>query len=236
LASYTGFERVATLRPLRLPGGDAAMREVWRVAFAMLDDAFDGAAPIERLPLFASLEPRALSTIRRMIATDLNAPRSSGMGRYFDAFGALCLGRRRADYEGQIAMAWDQVADPVERRPYPFDVDCAAAPWTLDLRPTAREATSDLLAGVGSATISARFHSTVVLAASELVRRALAVHGPLPVVLTGGCFQNTRMAEGMLRELSPQTTLHLHERVPSGDGGIALGQAVVADAVLRARS
>ena len=236
LASYASFERIATLRPLRLPGGDRAVREVWRVALSMLDDAFDGHAPLGRIPLFSRSGDRVVATIRRMIATNLNAPRSSGMGRYFDAFGALCLGRSHAAYEGQIAMAWDQVADPLERRPYPFEIDLAARPWLVDLRSTARAATADLLVGVRSATISARFHATIVEAASSVVRSARAAHGRLPVVLTGGCFQNTRLAEGMVHALSGDATVHLHEHVPPGDGGIALGQAMVADAVSRARS
>jgi len=89
----------------------------------------------------------------------------------------------------------------------------------------------DLLAGRPAGTVSARFHRSLSAATAELVRAAAARHGRLPVVLTGGCFQNARLAEGVLEELGGDFAVYLHGQVPPGDGGIALGQALVADAV-----
>jgi hydrogenase maturation protein HypF len=235
LATYAGFERIARLRPVRLPGGDRAVREVWRVALAMLDEAFDGDPPIAKLAVFAGISPNEVTTMRRMTAAGVNAPLASGLGRYFDAMGAVGLGRTRSSFEGQVAMAWDQVADASETRAYPFVIDVAQVPWSIDLRATIRAATEDLLAGRSPGTVSARFHESVVAATAEAAYLAVARHGDLPVVLTGGCFQNTRLAEGIVRALSPALSVHLHERVPPGDGGIALGQAMVADAVVRGR-
>jgi hydrogenase maturation protein HypF len=234
VADYARFERVARLRPVRLPGGDRAVHEVWRTALALLDDAFDGDPPLARLALFGAIAPRAIATMRRMIAARLNAPFASGLGRYFDAVGAIGLVRARATYEGQVAMAWDQAADASERGAYPFSIDVATTPWTIDLRATVRAATLDLLSGRSVGTVSARFHESIVAATAEAARRVIAVRGALPIVLTGGCFQNTRLAEGLIAALAPSTTVHLHERVPPGDGGIALGQAMIADAIARA--
>ena len=233
LARYAGFQRIARLRPVRLPGGDRAIREVWRVALALLDDAFDGDPPLARLALFDGVAPHEVTTMRRMIAAGVNAPMASGLGRYFDAVGAIGLVRTRSSYEGQVAMAWDQVADASEKRAYPFSIDVATSPWSIDLRATIRAATDDLLAGRPPGTVSARFHESIVAATAEAVRLMVAEHGALPVVLTGGCFQNTRLAEGLVGALSPTLPVRVHERVPPGDGGIALGQAVVADAVVR---
>ena len=81
--------------------------------------------------------------------------------------------------------------------------------------------------------MSARFHNTLVAATAEGVRRAIRSAGSLPVVLTGGCFQNARLAEGLAAELTKDCTVYLHNRVPPGDGGIALGQAVIAAAIAR---
>ena len=233
LADALGFERIARLRPMRLPGGDAAVREVWRVALAMLDDAFDGDPPLDRLELFAGVAPRIIATVRRMIATGVQAPLASGLGRYFDAMGAVGLARARAGYEGQIAMAWDQAADGAERRAYPFAIDTSSAAWSIDLRATVRAAVHDLLDGRAPGTVSARFHESIIEASVDAVRLASQRYDALPVVLTGGCFQNARLAEGIARGLAPALSVHLHERVPTGDGGIALGQAVVADAIAR---
>lgn len=235
LARYAGFQRIARLRPVRLPGGDRAIREVWRVALALLDDAFDGDPPLGRLALFAGIASHEMTTVRRMASTGVHAPLASGLGRYFDAMGAIGLGRTRSSYEGQIAIAWDQAADASEDRAYPFAIETTEDPWSIDLRATVRAATDDVLAGRSPGTVSARFHESVIAATAEAVRLAAARHGDLPVVLTGGCFQNTRLAEGLVRALSPALAVRLQERVPPGDGGIALGQAVVADAVVRGR-
>jgi hydrogenase maturation protein HypF len=91
----------------------------------------------------------------------------------------------------------------------------------------------DLRGNVHASRISARFHNTIVAATAAVVGSAAKIHGPLPVVLTGGCFQNPRLAEGLAGELTDRFTVHLHRDVPPGDGGLALGQAVVAAAIAR---
>jgi hydrogenase maturation protein HypF len=104
---------------------------------------------------------------------------------------------------------------------------------TLDLRPLVRAAVDDLRAAVAPALVSARFHDTLIAATAERVRAAVAVHGRLPIMLTGGAFQNPRLAEGLGRALA-DLPVYLHGEVPPGDGGLALGQALVADAIARA--
>jgi hydrogenase maturation protein HypF len=233
LGDARGFERLATFRPVPLAGGEKAIREPWRVALAALDDAFDGDPPLGRLPLFRSVAASQVALVRQMIRSGLNAPAAHGAGRLFDAAGALCLGRALSRYEGQVAVALDNAADPGERGRYPFAVDQSAGPWQLDWRPLLRALVDDLLAGASPARASARFHETLSAAAGELVRAAAGRHGRLPVVLSGGCFQNARLAEGVLGSLGG-FEVYLHQRVPPGDGGLALGQALVADSVARA--
>ena len=130
-------------------------------------------------------------------------------------------------------MQWNLVADRAEGACYPFDVDRTAAPWSVDLRPLVRAAVDDLLAGTAAAAIAAKFHNTIVAATAATVRAAAVAVGRLPVVLSGGCFQNARLAEGVVDALRDDYAVHLHRDVPPGDGGIALGQAVVADAMAR---
>ena len=231
VASHEGFERVATLRPILLAGGDAAIRHPWRSALALVEDAFDGQAPLDRLPLFAALRSDHVTVIRQMLASRFRSPLAHGAGRYFDAIGALVLARPDSRYEGQIALEWNVVAAPVEHRQYDYEVDSRQSPWTIDLRPMVRAVVGDVLAGVSAAIISARFHNTMVSATAEVVRGAARTHNALPVVLTGGCFQNPRLAESLACALSSQFTVYLHRDVPPGDGGLALGQAVVASAV-----
>jgi len=125
------------------------------------------------------------------------------------------------------------IADPAEAGAYCFNLDRSQTPWTLDLRPMVRQIVSDMTDGIAASMISARFHNTIGAASGAMVRAVAAQYGAMPVVLTGGCFQNDRLAERVVGELSNDFTVHLHERVPPGDGGIALGQAVIAGAIVR---
>lgn len=233
VASYEAFDRVATFRPIALAGGDAAIRHPWRIALALVEDAFDGTPPLDVFPLFAALPPADVAVVRQMIAARFRAPLARGVGRYFDGIGSLVLERADSRYEGQIALEWNVVADPAEDRRYGFEVDRTEMPWTIDMRPMVREIVHEVIARVPAPIISAGFHNTIAAATIDLVRGAAAAHGRLPVVLSGGCFQNPRLAETVANGLSSDLTVYLHSRVPSGDGGIALGQAVVANAIAR---
>ncbi|MBL0212338.1 MAG: carbamoyltransferase HypF [Myxococcales bacterium] len=226
------YERVATFRPVALAGGDLAIREPWRVALALVDDAFDGAAPLARIPAFARIPARSIELVRQMIRARINAPLARGVGRFFDGIGALGLRRTHASYEGQLAVAWNLVAAPDDHGAYPFDITDEATLPAIDLRPLVRGVVADLLDEVAPAIISARFHATLIRATVERVRAAIAIHGRIPVVLTGGAFHNPQLADGIRRGLA-DLEVHVHGDVPPGDGGIALGQALVADAVAR---
>jgi hydrogenase maturation protein HypF len=228
VADERRFTRLATFRPIALAGGDKAVREPWRQALALLDDAFDGHADLGGIAAFQDMD---VDVIRHMIRHHFNAPLAHGVGRYFDAVGALILGCKRASFEGQVALAVTNVADPAERAVYPFDVDQTSELWQVDLRMATREIVADVRDGVAAATIAAKFHNTISAATTFLVRHALRVAGELPIVLTGGCFQNVRLTESIYGELSPKHRVLLHRNVPCGDGGLALGQAVIAGAV-----
>ena len=226
------FERLATFRPVRLAGGDLAMREVWRIGYALLHDAFDGKPPVDALSLFADVPPQSIRIVSQMIERELNAPQARGVGRYFDGFGALALNRPISTYEGQVAIAWDYVANEAVRDAYPFELDRTETPMEVDLRPTVRAAVEDVVAGRSPADVSARFHNTLVNLTVEVVEGLLAEVGDVPVALTGGVFQNARLAGGVGQKLASKIRVLRHSEVPPGDGGIALGQALIADAFL----
>ncbi|HVO32061.1 MAG TPA: carbamoyltransferase HypF [bacterium] len=234
-ADAEGYRRLATFRPLALAGGDRAMQDVWRLALAMLDDAFgiEGWS-VEDYPLFYDVGTREISIVRRMIAHHVNAPATHALGRWFDAIGALGLARPRATFDGQVARAWDfAAAEGRATRAYPWDIDEHATPWQIDLRPAVRAAAVEVRVGTAPGIIAAKFHETIIAAATEVARRLLREVGRVPIVLTGDSFENARLAEGLLGELVGYTEVFLHGLVPPGDGGIAAGQAVVADAIVR---
>jgi hydrogenase maturation protein HypF len=229
LASATGFERLMTFRPLPLAGGDLAVREIWRIALAALLDAFGSNVP--DLPV---LRNQPVDVIRRMLAARLNSPYAHGVGRWFDAFAALFLGRDQSSFEGEAAMAWNNVADPDEQGRYPFVIDRETSPWQLDPRLMVRAAVADSAAGVPAAAIAGRFHNTL----ARMVADVVDLHGDasIPIALAGGCFQSSLLTGKIIALLGPKRTVYFNQQVPPGDGGIALGQALVADAVMRQRA
>ncbi len=241
VADLFDFERVAALRNVALPGGDLAIREPWRIALALLDDAFGpDEAPLDKLELFGHVTHDEIRVVRQMLAKDINTPRASGAGRYFDAFGALGLARRTSRFEAQLPMAWEQIAwmNPGRAlRPYPFAIDMESRPWRIDLRPMTRAVVHELAAQGQEAAgpeIASRFHDTMAMAFAETVRevarRRRREH--VPVVLTGGCFMNARLTEALVRALGESNVMRpvVHREVPPGDGGVALGQLAIAAA------
>lgn len=232
LCSAGHFRRLATFRPIPLPGGNTAMREVWRVGLSLLHDAFGGDPPIDQFPLFQRIPEESIRVVTQMIDRDLNAPQAHGVGRYFDAIGSLALSRPQSTFEGQVAVAWNVIADRSEQASYPFEIDRTHALEVIDLRPMVRATVEDVTSGIAAPTISAKFHNTLIRATGAMVRRLVPVIGRLPVVLTGGVFQNPFLTEGVLAELQGEFRCFTHSEVPPGDGGLALGQILIAHAIV----
>ena len=203
VADSTRFTRIATFRPIRLAGGDLAIRQVWRQALALVDDAFDGDAPLDRFALFGRVPPRDMAAVRAMLAHGVNTPAAHGVGRYFDAIGALALGKAESRFEGQVAVEWNLAADPNEDGQYRFAVADGPGLRELDLRPAIRTLTGELVSGVSPAAVSARFHNTLAAATVALIEIARRRCGALPAVLTGGVFQNALLVERVLRAAGP---------------------------------
>ena len=233
ICDAASFRRFATFRPIALAGGDHAVRQVWRIALAMLDDAFDGVPPLHQIPLFRSIPIRGIESVRRMISGGVNAPRARGVGRIFDALGAIGLDMPHARYEGEVAFLWNVTADDDERGVYPIVVRDGSDPWEIDPRPMVKAAVIDLLDGVLPSIVSARFHNTLAEVTIEVARAAAASIGDAPIALGGGCFQNARLTESIIRALGATNRVFVNHEIPPGDGGIALGQAVIADALAR---
>jgi hydrogenase maturation protein HypF len=236
LATAAAFRRAATFRALPLAGGDRAIREPWRLALALAADSFHGEVPDGVRGMLQSVDPSDIAAVEHLLVCGFPAPRARGVGRYFDAFGSLFLGRTRAAFEGQIALEWNQVADPAVTRSYPFDIAEGPECLEIDLRPAFVAALRDRGCNEGAAAIAAAFHNTIAEATATVVRRAVARHGEMPIVASGGCFQNARLAEELIARLAPEHEVLLPSEIPAGDGGIALGQAVIADALTRGQA
>ena len=231
VATAATFRRVATFRPLPLVGGDRAIREPWRIAVALAMDAFQGELPDEVRSMLRMVDVRELAAFKQLLTRQFPAPLARGVGRYFDAFGALFLSRPRAAFEGQVALEWDQIADPQVARSYRFAIAERGGCLEIDLRPSFEDALRDRRADESAGAISAAFHNTLAVATADAIRRVVGRVGSLPIVASGGCFQNVRLVREVRARLAPEHEVLFHEQIPAGDGGIALGQAVIANAL-----
>jgi hydrogenase maturation protein HypF len=229
LGDAAGFARVAHLRPFRLPGGDAAVKEPRRAALALLLDLF-GEAVLDRddLAPVAAFSGAERVLLARMLATGTRSPVTTSAGRLFDAAAALVGLHPKAAFEGQAAMALEALADPSQRGAYPFPLvpgATAGAPSHLDWGPLLLALLDDGERNVAAATRSARFHNALANGIVAVAR----VAGSSRVALSGGCFQNRFLLERTRERLADDGFEVLtHRLVPPNDGGIALGQVLVA--------
>jgi hydrogenase maturation protein HypF len=216
------FERIAHLRPFSLPGGERAIREPRRAALGLIFEVF-GASAAEMLTAMFTAAER--SVLQGMLERGLQSPRTTSMGRLFDAVAALAGVRHRAGFEGQAAMELEFAADGVDdRTAYPLPLR-DGHPALADWEPLLRAVLFDVEHGLGPAVISARFHNALVELADATAQRA----GISQVVLSGGCFQNLRLANAIYHRLVGRGfKVFLAERFPTNDGGVSLGQAYVA--------
>jgi hydrogenase maturation protein HypF len=229
LGDCRDYRRVAHLRRFRLPGGEAAVREPCRVALAILDELQDeGLTPPADLPPVASFDPNDLPLLFDMIRRGVQAPLTTSAGRLFDAAAAIAGLRQFTDFEGQAAMELEYAAGRETAAPYPLPLR-DGDPLVLDWGPLFAALVADVVRGVPSTTMAARFHQALV---AGIVAVATAVGCPR-VALTGGCFQNRRLVEDTSTALEAAGFEPLlNERVPPNDGGIGLGQVAVAAARL----
>jgi len=228
-------ERAGHLRSVRLPGGERAIREPWRMACAWLV-AIHGEEPPLPPALAGSVALDRWRAVARLALGGVAAPETTSMGRLFDAVAALCGLRPTVTYEGQAAIELEAAADPRERGAYPLEV-VEGASIELDARTTVEHVAHDACTGVGAPTIAARFHAAVAHATARACAVAAQRHGTQTVVLSGGVFQNRLLLERTAAELLDAGLRVLTpERLPPGDGGIAYGQAAVAAALRDAPS
>jgi len=227
LITPTACERVAHLRPFRLPGGDKAVQEPRRAALGLLYEFMgDLAFTRDDLPpvgMFSATERAALKT---MLQHQINAPLSSSVGRLFDAVAALTGGRTIRQFEGQAAMELEfALANVRTEEAYTFPLVRKSAALVLDWVPLIEALLADMKNGVARALISAKFHNALAGAIVSVAR----YFGQPRVVLSGGCFQNQYLTERVVRQLRQDHFQPCwHQRVPANDGGIALGQIAAA--------
>jgi hydrogenase maturation protein HypF len=229
LGDRGSFRRVGMLLPVRLPGGERAIRQPWRMACAWLTVAGNGDAPALPRALRGRVPERLWNQVAELARTGVASPLTTSMGRLFDGVAALCGVRAEVNYEGQAAIELEAACEDTALAPYPLPLEGSGDLVLIDPRPAIEAIAADIEAGAPVGSVATRFHAAVAGAAVAACLRAASEHGVEQVVLSGGVFQNRRLLSataagleaGGLRVLVPQL-------LPCNDGGVAYGQVAVA--------
>jgi len=230
LADARDFRRCAHLKYIPLPGGDAATKEPYRMALSYLFSAFEEDFLELDIPILKRLDGKKVMTILRMIQRGVNSPLTSSCGRLFDAVSSLIGIRDVTTYEAQAAIELEMTADAKTSNVYGYKIETENDVDTINVQKMVREIVSDLQKDVPKAIISAKFHNTVADFIVKTCERIREQNNIDEVVLSGGVFQNRRLITKVLTQLRARKfTPYFHSRVPTNDGGVSLGQAVIAD-------
>jgi hydrogenase maturation protein HypF len=223
IADLEHYERFTHFDYVPMPGGEKAIKEPWRMAFSYLFKYFGDNFDYESIPGFRSVDPSSMALLREMIINRINSPESSGAGRLFDAVSALTGICPYASFESEPPMRLESAINTVTDLHYPYSIgDQVVFADTL-------KALTEDLNHVSHSIISARFHNTVAMVILEVAERIRTKHDLNKVVLSGGVFQNkylTEKAYGLLER--NKFEVFTNHAVPANDGGISLGQLVIA--------
>jgi len=225
-----GFNRFAHFRPFLLPGGEKAIKEPRRCALGLLYSVFgEKAFELKNIKAYESFSLSEIQDLKTMLQKKINSPLASSVGRIFDAVASLTGLCQVMQFEGQAAMmvefaATSEITDKV----YSFSIEKGES--LLIDGPSIKEILADIEKGFHAPFICAKFHNTLVDIIAAVVRRS----GMGKIVLTGGCFQNKYLLEHAIQRLrSEKLSVYWHQRIPTNDGGISLGQVVAAHKELK---
>jgi hydrogenase maturation protein HypF len=231
VADYRGYKRISHLKYIPLPGGDVSIRKPARIALAYLwANKFNWDPDLHPVSALCAEER---SILKSQLELKINTPLTSSMGRFFDAVASLCGIRQVVNYEAQAAIEFEVLADPDETGAFNFFLEPGANPEgsVSQINPSLviEQVLNDLNKGVGIPIISARFHNTVSRMVYEVSNQIRRDYGIDQVVLSGGVWQNLTLLHKTIRLLLTENfKVYIHHLVPSNDGGLALGQAIVA--------
>ena len=228
ISDYKSYQRKFHLDYFPLPGGDAAIKKPARTALALLWSL--GLDWDQSLSPVAGFSTEDQVTLRAQLEKQINTPLTSSIGRLFDAVAALAGVRQTVNYEGQAAIEFEALADPDEVGTYPFGLESDQ----VRVQAAVEALIEDVIAGVLMSKVSARFHNGLAASVKEMCLKIRTETGIDEVALSGGVWQNITLLGRTLSLLDRDGfRVYLHREVPTNDGGLSLGQAVIAAARMR---
>ncbi|HAR62319.1 MAG TPA: carbamoyltransferase HypF [Candidatus Margulisbacteria bacterium] len=232
IVSYSKFERKSHLDYFRLPGGDKCSDEVYRTALSLIVNSL-GACDLRRFDFLRDIKQETLTILTQMIEKRVNSPDTSSMGRLFDGVSALLGLGNHARYEAGAAIILESIADKSVVDDYPVEIICKDNYYIWDWQNIIRSILEEEAKGIPSSILSAKFHNTVVryiLKISDILRTETGLDR---VVLSGGVFLNSLISSKSEEALTRKGfKVYLQRILPPGDGGLALGQLIIANEVM----
>ena len=226
---YTTLERIAHFEYIPLPGGEAGIKEPWRMAVSYLFAAFGENFGALKLPFLKSIAAEKTDFVLQQIVKKVNSPLTSSAGRLFDAVSAILGLCNVIEYEGQAAIRLESNAEISEKGKYPYEITRTGTTYEISVKKMIAAIAQDVSYGTDIAAVAGVFHRTVaeiILEICSLLRKKTGING---VALSGGVFQNRLLLAQTLDLLESEGfTVYTHAEVPTNDGGISLGQAVIA--------
>jgi hydrogenase maturation protein HypF len=235
IADYARFERAAHFGYVPMPGGAAAIHEPWRMAVSYLAHHFGENFRTFKLPFVQRLDPAKVDLLLRVTDRGVNAPLTSSCGRLFDAVAALAGIRQEVNYEAQAAIELEMaIGQSHSDGSYPMELLINGSCWTIGTKPLFEALIADLERGVSTSTISRRFHDGLIDAFSHVAGRLRQKSSLNRICLSGGTFHNAYLLTHLRSRLEAEGfEVFTHSEVPAGDGGLSLGQVMVAAHRLR---
>ncbi len=216
---YLNVKRLACFKPMPLPGGDAAIKEPWRIALAYLYYTYG-----KDLPKLPFMKNRPIEIIQQMINKNINCMMTSSCGRLFDAVAAMSGGRTEIRYEAQAAIEMMQSVDNIDVEPFLFETEWPYIP----IKSILASVLDAIRHKAGFEEIAARFHKTLIELFTQIAIKARKISNLNTIVLSGGVFQNEILSKYLGLSLQNEGfKVYHHKQVPPNDGGISLGQAII---------
>jgi hydrogenase maturation protein HypF len=234
IANSTQFQRFGHLQYFVLPGGQKAIHEPWRIGVSLLKQAYGQAWPEIAYRLNFAPDQTDFGLLDKIMETRLNSPLSSGMGRLFDGVAAIMGLRRKVSFEGQAAIELEAKAQ-LAGEVLPFEIlRNSDDSYILNISVAIRAIIENIFSGKSVEEIASAFHATLAEAFAAMSVEMRKLTGINCVALSGGCFQNRILLEGTLTELKKKDfEVYYHSQIPANDGGISLGQAVIAGSMIK---
>ena len=234
IADQKQFKRFANLNYVKLPGGEKAIKEPWRIAISYLHDIYSDDIYNTELSLIKKIDRADIENIIKLKDKNINSPLACGMGRLFDAVSAIVIDRDKVNYEGQAAVELEMFADYIIKEFYDFGIVLDDKYRKIQTDDIFKGIIKDKNNKVKAYVISAKFHNTLALIAVDISKQIRKEHGINNVVISGGVFQNSYLLKLFKKMFTKEKfKIYTHNNIPPNDGGISFGQLIVANKNLR---